>query len=181
MRGMVLGMLLGGLLLWMFRGDGLERLMDSLPGRTPRPVEVGARAPDFILDTVDGGQLSLGQLRGQVVVLNFWATWCTPCRAEMPALEQVYQSHRERGLIVVGVDVQEPAEKVRAFLLEVGVTFPIVLDSDTKLALRYRATGLPATFIIDRQGVVRDIRLGPYTEEMLESKLAPLLGGPLSH
>ena len=110
-----------------------------------------------------------------MVVLNFWATWCVPCRAEIPALEQVYQMNRDRGLVVVGVDVQESAEKVLGFLPEVNMTFPVVLDSDTKLATRYRATGLPATFILDRQGVVRDIRLGPYTEDMLLPRLEPLL------
>ncbi|MFN0073294.1 MAG: TlpA family protein disulfide reductase [Chloroflexota bacterium] len=177
LRGLILGLVLGGLMLWLVRGEGAERLLESLPGRAPRSVEVNSRAPDFSLVTLDDRTLSLAELRGKVVVLNFWATWCTPCRAEMPALEQVYQSYRERGLVIVGIDVQEPADKVRAFLPEVGVTFPIVLDSDSRLALRYRATGLPATFIVDRAGTVRDIRLGPYTEEMLMARLEPLLGG----
>jgi len=93
----------------------------------------------------------------------------------MPALEQVYKAYRDQGLVIVGIDVQESADRVSAFLPEVGVTFPILLDTDTKVATRYRATGLPASFIIDRQGVVRDIRLGPYTEEMLLPRLQPLL------
>ena len=93
----------------------------------------------------------------------------------MPALENVYQELGPQGLVVVGVDVQESAEKVMTFLPEVGVTFPIVLDGDTRLATRYRATGLPATFIVDRKGTVRDIRLGPYTEDMLLPRLKPLL------
>jgi cytochrome c biogenesis protein CcmG/thiol:disulfide interchange protein DsbE len=177
LRGLTLGLLLGALALWLFRGNGAERILDALPGRSPRAVEVGARAPDFNLQSIDGNTVSLSDYRGKVVVLNFWATWCTPCLAEMPALEHVYQTQRDRGLVVIGVDVQEPAEKVRAFLPQVGVTFPIVLDSDTALAQRYRATGLPATFIVDRQGSVRDIRIGPYTEDMLLSRLEPLLGG----
>ncbi len=175
LRGLTIATLVGGLGLWLVQGEGAQRIIESLPGRAPRPVEVNTPAPEFRLASVDGGSLSLSELRGKVVVLNFWATWCVPCRAEMPALEHVYQMHRDRGLVVVGVDVQESAEKVLGFLPEVNVTFPIVLDSDTKLATRYRATGLPATFILDRQGVVRDIRLGPYTEEMLLPRLEPLL------
>jgi thiol-disulfide isomerase/thioredoxin len=175
LRGLVLTMLVGGLAAWLVMGSGGQRILESLPGNAPRPVEVGNPAPDFRLATPNGGSLALSELRDKVVVLNFWATWCVPCRAEMPALENVYRELGPQGLVVVGVDVQESAEQVLAFLPEVGVTFPIVLDSDTRLATRYRATGLPATFIVDRTGTVRDIRLGPYTEEMLMPRLTPLL------
>jgi peroxiredoxin len=175
LRGLVLTALVVGLAAWLVFGQGAQRIIESLPGNAPRPVEVGNPAPDFRLPTPNGSSLALSELRGKVVVLNFWATWCVPCRAEMPALENVFQEHGPRGLVVVGVGVQESAEKVLAFLPEVGVSFPILLDSDTRLATRYRATGLPATFIVDRRGVVRDIRLGPYTEEMLRPRLEPLL------
>jgi DsbE subfamily thiol:disulfide oxidoreductase len=175
LRGLVLTALVGGLAAWLVMGQGAQRILESLPGNAPRPVEVGNPAPDFRLATPDGSSLALSELRGKVVVLNFWATWCVPCRDEMPALENVFQKHGSRGLVVVGIDVQESADKVLAFLPEVGVSFPILLDSDTRLATRYRATGLPATFIVDRRGVVRDIRLGPYTEEMLMPRLEPLL------
>jgi cytochrome c biogenesis protein CcmG, thiol:disulfide interchange protein DsbE len=176
-RGLVIAALIGGLTVWLSAGQGAQRILESLPGNAPRPVEVGTPAPDFRLATANGGSMALSELRGKVVVLNFWATWCVPCRAEMPALEQVYQTHGGRGLVIVGIDVQESAEKVLGFLPEVGVTFPILLDTDTRLATRYRATGLPATFIVDRAGVVRDIRLGPYTEDMLLGRLEPLLEG----
>lgn len=175
-RVLVLGALLSGLIGWGVTG-GIERIISSMPSNDTRPVEVGSRAPDFKLAALDGPDLTLSALRGNVVVLNFWATWCGPCRAEMPALEQVGQQYRERGLRIVGVDVQESPDKVREFLPEVGVTFPIVFDSDTALARRYRAGGLPASFIIDREGTVREIKLGAYTEETLIEKITPLLGG----
>jgi thiol-disulfide isomerase/thioredoxin len=175
LRGLVLVALIGGLAAWLVVGPGGQRILESLPGNAPRPVEVGNPAPDFRLATPAGSSLALSDLRDKVVVLNFWATWCVPCRAEMPALENIYQELGPQGLVVVGVDVQESAEKVLTFLPEVGVTFPIVLDGDTRLAARYRATGLPATFIVDRKGTVRDIRLGPYTEDMLVPRLQPLL------
>jgi cytochrome c biogenesis protein CcmG/thiol:disulfide interchange protein DsbE len=177
LRGLVIVALLAGLTWWLLPGGGAERIAESLPGRAQRSVEVNGEAPDFRLAAPDGGSLSLSDLRGRVVVLNFWATWCTPCRAEMPALEQVYRAHQDEGLVIVGIDVQEAADRVSAFLPEVGVTFPILLDSDTRIATRYRATGLPASFIVDRHGIVRDIRLGPYSEEMLLPRLEPLLRG----
>src|SRR5512138_2650225 len=97
-----------------------------------------SRPVDMPFKDLKGQKVRLRDLRDKVVVLNFWATWCVPCRAEMPALENVYQELGPQGLVVVGVDVQESAEKVMTFLPEVGVTFPIVLDGDTRLATRYR-------------------------------------------
>lgn len=175
LRGVVLALLVVGLASWLFAAGGLQRLAEALPGRQPRLVEVGTVAPDFRAHRLDGAEIGLGELRGKVVLLNFWATWCTPCRAELPMLEEIYERHRERGLVVLGIDVQEDAETIKEFLPQVGVTFPILLDSDSSLAIRYRATGLPANFLIDRQGTLRDIRLGAYTHEMLEARLEPLL------
>jgi peroxiredoxin len=175
-RFVFLGVLLLGLISWGVT-SGIERIIGSLPSNDTRPVEVGTRAPDFKLTSLDGPDISLSSQRGNVVILNFWATWCGPCRAEMPTLEKVGQTYRDRGLRVIGVDVQESPDKVRDFLPEVGVTFPIVFDSDTALARRYRAGGLPASFIIDREGTVREIKLGAYTEETLIEKIQPLIGG----
>src|SRR5919107_5621299 len=106
LRALFLGVLLTGLIGWGVTG-GIERIVASIPSGDSRPVEVGSRAPDFRLSSLDGPELSLSSLRGNVVILNFWATWCGPCRAEMPALERVSVQYLERGLRVVGVDVQE--------------------------------------------------------------------------
>jgi thiol-disulfide isomerase/thioredoxin len=135
------------------------------------PVEVSTTA----FEGDDGAEMTLQDLRGEVVVVNFWATWCAPCRAEMPAIDAVYRAQRERGFEVLAIDVQEREEDVLQFLREVGVSFPSALDRDGDVARRYRATGLPTTFLIDRQGIIRDVRAGPLTESMLEERLAKIL------
>ncbi|MCP4168539.1 MAG: redoxin domain-containing protein [Chloroflexi bacterium] len=121
---------------------------------------VGNLAPDFQVATLDGSTLALRDLRGQAVILNFWATWCGPCREEMPLLQQTYESYLERGVVVLGVDVGEGTEDVQAFVHDIGVTFPIGLDRDQTLSRRYRVFGLPTTFFIDQQGVINYVTAG---------------------
>ena len=145
------------------------------PSGPPAAAEIGQRAPELRLPLAGGGDVDLAQYRGQVVLLNFWATWCAPCTAEMPAIERVYQAQRDRGFTVLAVDVQEHEEVVSPFLAQLGVTFPSALDRNGETARLYRATGLPTTFLIDRGGVIRDVRVGPLTEAMLEERLAKIL------
>jgi DsbE subfamily thiol:disulfide oxidoreductase len=134
---------------------------------------VGRPAPTFRLPTVDGAAIALDDLRGRPVVLNFWATWCGPCKAEMPEL-QALADRRAGGVSVVGVDMQESAEEVAPFLASLGITFPIVLDRDGTVTRRYLVRGVPTTFLIDGEGIVRDINVGPVTRDLLEEKLAGL-------
>lgn len=126
----------------------------------PAPV-VGRRAPDFAVLDLNQNPLRLSDLRGQVVVLNFWATWCPPCREEMPALDQYYRQNREKGVVVVGMNVAESKTAVERFIRESGVVFPIGLDPDRVVETAYRVSALPSTFIIDEQGFVRMRVLGP--------------------
>ncbi len=145
----------------------------------PRSVSprVGFLAPDFTLDRSDGKTVTLSDLQGQAVVLNFWATWCAPCRAEMPALERVYQAQRDDGLVILGVNQMEPKERVERFLAETGVTFPIALDPDAEVGRIYRVHAMPTTYFIDRQGVIRDVIIGgPLSEALLHSKISALMG-----
>ncbi len=151
---------------------GAERTA-SPPGHTA--AEVGQRPPELRLPLAGGGEVDLAAYRGQVVLLNFWATWCAPCTAEMPAIERAFRAHRERGFTVLGVDLQEREDTVVAFLNQVGVTYPSALDRTGEVARAFRATGLPTTLLIDREGVIRDVRVGPMTEAMLEERLAKLL------
>jgi cytochrome c biogenesis protein CcmG, thiol:disulfide interchange protein DsbE len=119
-------------------------------------------APDFTLERLDEeGELRLSSLRGKVVVVNFWASWCIPCRDEAPLLEQVWQDHRDRGLVMVGVDWQDFRADARRFADRFGITFPIVYDGPGDTGDPYGLTGLPETFVVDRDGRVVAAFVGP--------------------
>ena len=145
--------------------------------RPPAP-QAGFAAPDFTLETRDGETINLADLRGQVVLLNFWATWCPPCRAEMPAIQDVYDGYRDRGLTVLAVDVGEGDAQVAPFADERGLTFPILMDGDGAVSRRYQVRAMPSTFFIDQAGIIREVTLGgPMTEGFIESQVAGLLAG----
>ena len=132
------------------------------PQRAKRPsiergiVQVGDEAPNFTLLDLAGNVMSLSQLRGKVVLLNFWATWCGPCRIEMPAMEQLYRTlpRREFEILAVSTDPQGAAV-TRPFQREMGFTFPILHDSEYRVGLAYGARTIPVTFMVDRRGIVR--------------------------
>ena len=157
----------------------LSRVDRAAPDRgTPPEVlpRKGYLAPDWVLESLSGERFTLSGLSGQVVVLNFWATWCPPCRSEMPAIEQVYRTHRDQGLTVIAVNVQEAQEQTQAFVEEMGLTFPVLADRDGSVSTRYRVTSLPTTFIIDRAGVIREVAVGgPLSRAYIASAVAPLL------
>jgi peroxiredoxin len=119
-------------------------------------VRVGDEAPNFRLRDLDGNMTSLSQFRGQVVLLNFWATWCGPCRVEMPAMERLFRtfSRREFQILAISTDPQGAAV-TRPFQQKTGLTFPILHDTDMRIGLIYGARSLPMTLMVDRQGVVR--------------------------
>jgi thiol-disulfide isomerase/thioredoxin len=109
-------------------------------------------APDFTLNTPGGARISLSSLKGKVVFLNFWATWCGPCRQEMPSMEVVYRQLKDRGFEVLAVDVRERPQDVQNFLKEFNLTFPSVLDTTGRTSRVYNITAFPTTFILDREG-----------------------------
>ena len=127
-------------------------------------AEEGALAPDFLLGRLDGSELRLSDLRGQPVVLNFWATWCAPCRKEIPQFVDASERFREQGLVVVGVNLQEGKSIVRPYADDFGMDFPIVIDVDGEVGDAYRLLGLPVTYFIDRDGIVRSVFTGPFQE-----------------
>lgn len=164
-------------LVWLFYGGGLDSITSML-APAPPPVttaDIGQQAPPLRLPLVGGGEVDLDGYRGRVVLLNFWATWCEPCKAEMPVFERAQQQYRDRGLVVLGVDYLERDEEITAFLNQVGVTFPSLVDRTGEVSRQWRATGLPTTFLVDRQGIIRDVRVGAFTEAMLEERLTKLL------
>ncbi len=122
---------------------------------------VGNVAPDFTLTNMQGEKVSLSQLRGKVVILNFWATWCPPCREEMPSMEQLYRDFKEKGLILLAINVEENGEQaVSKFLQRTPYSFPILLDKDGIAQNAYGVFRFPESFIIDRDGVVVEKIIG---------------------
>jgi peroxiredoxin len=115
-------------------------------------LKEGTASIDFTLSDLSGKKVSLSQYRGKLVFLNFWATWCPPCRAEMPSMERLYQKLKGQGLVVLGVDLQENAKSVQKFVDEHKLTFPILLDSDGRVGTTYGARSIPTTYIIGRDG-----------------------------
>jgi peroxiredoxin len=145
----------------------------------PSPKE-GFPAPDFSLDLLGGGRVALSELRGRPVLVNFWATWCPPCRQEMPAIEKVHRDYEDLGLVVVGVNLtdQDSLSAVTGFVQELGITFPIALDRDGAVSRQYHLLGLPSTFFIDPSGVIRSVVVGgPMSEALIRSKVDDLLKG----
>ena len=129
-------------------------------GQHPAP-EVDHVAPDFTLPDLEGNQISLSTYKGRVVLLNFWATWCPPCRLEMPTMEKAYRKYRDKGFEVVAVSVDAgPKSSVKSFLRELGLSFQVLLDPDMETLRAFRGFSLPMTVVIDRQGVIRSRELG---------------------
>ena len=118
-------------------------------------ARVEESAPDFQMPIFDGGVIKLSDYRGNVVVLNFWASWCGPCRWEMPAFERMYQEYGGKGVTFVGVAISDDPAIARAFADEIGVTYPIGADFAGRIARVYRPTTMPTTFFIDREGVIQ--------------------------
>ncbi len=141
----------------------------ALPRPTPmtiRTVTQPEPAADFEIGLLSGGRLSLSELRGSVVVLNFWASWCPPCRDEMPFFENVYREYRDRGVVFVGVAVSDVEERARDFAERIGVSYPIGLDPG-HIAETYRITAMPTTYFIDEEGVISKKLQGPANEGAL--------------
>ncbi len=145
------------------------------PRQVPSPL-VNRPAPPFSLRVFDGGNASLEQLRGKPVVLNFWASWCFPaCYEEAPALEAAWQAYRDRGVMVVGVDIQDRDADAKAFLERFNLTFPNGRDLQGKLSIDYGVYGVPETFFIRRDGTIHYKHVGALTTQLLRSKIEEML------
>lgn len=127
--------------------------------------------------TTDGREQSVSELRGRIVVMNLWASWCAPCRAEMPDLQRLYSTYRARNVVVLGVDQGESAERARSFARSLGIRYPILLDKDQLYGSVYRGLGLPTTVVIDAGGVVVRGFDGPLSYDQMVDAVRPLLTG----
>ncbi len=164
---------------WLLAGiAALVAVLTVSVGRPAGPVDtpiVGRPAPAFDLQTLDGQRISLAQLRGSPVVLNFWASWCIPCREKAPLLTAADAKYRPAGLRVLGVVYQDSAENATGFMGRYGQEYPGLLDPDGRTAIDYGVFGIPETFFIDRAGIVRSGQVGPVTAEGLQREVEAIL------
>ncbi|MDT8304480.1 MAG: TlpA disulfide reductase family protein [Anaerolineae bacterium] len=170
-------LLVGALLLgsaWILysREDSAAAAADGL---TEAPT-AGHIAPDFSLELLNGDTFSLSAMRGQPVVLNFWATWCPPCRVEIPHFEQASRKYNGQ-VVIAGIDDGEPVTRVRPFVQEMGMTYPVPLDEDSVVSRRYQVNSLPTTFFIGADGVIQNVHIGLINQAVLEEKIESLIQG----
>ena len=162
-------------LVWI--GLSADRLGESTNGLTPAPQK-GFLAPDFTLETMSGQKVMLSDMRGQVVVVNLWASWCGPCRLEMPAFKNIYEEYKDRGLVILAVNStsQDTPSAVEAFVAEFQLPFTVLMDYDGTVARLYKLSALPTTFFVGRDGVIRRAVIGgPLAESTLRAEIESLL------
>ncbi|MHB8577876.1 MAG: TlpA family protein disulfide reductase, partial [Dehalococcoidia bacterium] len=153
-------------------GAGLGVLpLDSARNHSGKSAsaEKGRAAPDFRLLTLDGRTVRLSDLQGKIVLINFWATWCLPCRQEMPEIVKAYAKYHDRGFEVMSVDEQEDDATVQKWVTEFGMQFPVAMDRTGQVGLTFRAgTQFPTSLYIDPRGIVTDIKYGPMNQQFIE-------------
>jgi cytochrome c biogenesis protein CcmG/thiol:disulfide interchange protein DsbE len=140
--------------------------------------QTGFPAPDFTLNTPSGETITLSNLQGQTVLVNFWATWCPPCRAEMPAIQKVYEEYRDQGFTVLAVNsaFQDDPLAIVPFAVEYGLTFPILLDETADVSRAYQVRSLPSSYFINRYGVITQVVIGgPMSETLLRTRIEEAL------
>ncbi|MBI2675152.1 MAG: DUF3179 domain-containing protein [Candidatus Aenigmarchaeota archaeon] len=142
-------------------------------------LSIGKTAPDFQLETIDGKKVHLKDFRGRAVILNFWASWCPPCRVEMPEFQQAFDKNKDK-LVVVGVNLQEARENAQAFVDKNRITFPILLDPKAEVKDLYGVFTQPVTYFIDKEGKIVDKKFGQLTGEEIDEKIGRLIGEGLS-
>jgi len=152
-------------------------LMTGL-GRDPSVIAsplVGRAAPNFTLPQLDGPPVTLARLRGQVVVINFWASWCTECQVEQAALDQTWQQFRDSGVVVIGINFEDSTGAARGYVRSKDVTYPVVEDAGSKTALAYGLRGVPETFVVNRHGRIVKHVIGPVDAAALSSEINSML------
>lgn len=135
-------------------------------------LQEGQLAPDFELEELGGQDVKLDDYRGQVVLIHFWATWCGYCRTEFPEIQRSYEGNREKGFVVLAINVQDRRESVETYAQELGLTFPVLLDPLGRASGSYKARGLPTSYLIDQEGVIVLKKVGPLGQATIERALA---------
>ena len=139
-------------------------------------THIGSPAPNFKLPNLEGETVSLSDLRGKPVMLNFWATWCPPCREEMPFIQQVYEQWSDKGLVVLAINLGESSAKVKEFMQSYGLSFPVLLDTKEDVAQKYNIRGIPTTVFIDKNGIIQVRITGAFPNKAaIENKLGKII------
>jgi thiol-disulfide isomerase/thioredoxin len=150
---------------------------DTQSSYSVTPSRVNYAAPELSLENVNGETESLADYRDKVVLVNNWATWCPPCKAEIPTLEEYYKAHSAEGFVIIGVEAGEPQPEVSSFVKGAGITYPIWIDLTNASLRAFGTGGLPNSFVIDREGTVRLAWVGEINREMLEKYVTPIIAG----
>ena len=140
--------------------------------------QAGFAAPDFTLKTPEGEKYTLSELKGNAVLVNLWATWCPPCRAEMPAIEKMYQEYKDQGFVVLAIDMtyQDDPANVVPFIQKYGLTFPVLLEETGDVAAMYQLRSLPSSYFINRAGIIQEVVIGgPMSEALLRTRIEEIL------
>ncbi len=177
--GLLLGLVMGALILF---GLPLQASAPAVaPGAagTPQPLGAapvsGAPAPEFGLRDLAGNLVTLADAKGHPLLINFWATWCLPCRDEMPAIETRYQAHKDQGLLVYAIDFDEPARDVEDFVKAFNLSFQVLLDPGGKVNDLYKIIGYPTSFFVDADGVIQVVHVGAMAPSQIDDYLAKIL------
>lgn len=172
----LVAVLIGVLSGFALSGWLLQRIASPGPSGLPTSLPAGSIAPEFTLTDLEGETVALSAYRGQVVLVNFWASWCVPCQEEMPALQAAYESLQDQGFVVLGVDLRdrerpgsEGDSDVRDSIRRFAIEYPVAIDRDGAVSRAYRVSVIPTSFLIDRHGQVREVRIGIWRPGELEA------------
>jgi peroxiredoxin len=147
----------------------------SGPESTSTKPQAPKPAQDFTLKDINGKEIKLSSLKGKAVMVNFWATWCNPCREEMPDLQQSYEENKDKGFIILGINIKESESKVSQFVDSYKITYPVLLDIDGSVSTLYQVFGVPMSYFIDRNGLIKDSFIGMMTYRDISKRLDLIL------
>jgi cytochrome c biogenesis protein CcmG/thiol:disulfide interchange protein DsbE len=163
-------------LVWFFDSPGTatSQTITLTAAASGPPPRVGKEAPNFQVQGLDGKTYQLSDFRGRPVWITFWATWCPPCRAENPDIQEVYAANQGQGLVILALSIGEDTSTVRGYVQRTGLTYAIGLDQATEIAARYRIVGIPTHFFVDRDGILREWRIGSMSKKTMEKNVAKI-------
>lgn len=149
----------------LFIINGCSPSTSTNPKDTVSGTGIGNLAPDFQLMDMEGQNVTLSNLRGSPVIMNFWASWCSPCRQEMPFLQQIYEDWNNKGVILLTINLRETPSEIMQFMQSNSLSFPVLLDADASVTQNYNVVGIPTTFFVDKDGVIQAKKLGPFNSK----------------